>query len=217
MSMISSSVLGPQGGGPRRRRPWATAFLVILMMAVIFGGTYGAVLLLRGDNTQAQPDPTTSTTGSPTAVCVTSTIQPGKALPKPAKVTVNVYNATDRSGLAKRTAAELKLRGFGIGQVANDPLGSSLTSVGEIRYGAKGLDAARLLQYYFPGAVLVKDARNDGTVDIALGQKYKAIPKQSTIDKALAKPLVVTTGAGCATATPKATTSGSPKATPSAT
>ena len=44
---------------------------------------------------------------------------PAKALPKPAAIKVNVYNATTRSGLAKSAAEELKKRGFTIGEVGN--------------------------------------------------------------------------------------------------
>ncbi|MCZ9338178.1 LytR C-terminal domain-containing protein, partial [Streptomyces sp. TRM76130] len=41
--------------------------------------------------------------------------------PEPGAVTVNVLNATTRSGLAKKTADELKKRGFRIGDVGNAP------------------------------------------------------------------------------------------------
>lgn len=210
MSMISGSVLGPQGDRPRRGKPWATAILIILMMAVIFGGTYGAVVLLRGGGTE--PAPTTTTP----AVCVTVTVTPAAALPDPAQVTVNVYNATDRAGLAKRTADELKARGFGIGTVANDPLGATIAGVGEIRYGVDGEDNALLLKLYVPGAKLVADDRTDTTVDLALGQKFKAVRAQDKVDAALASPVARPSGPGCASPTP--TTSpgtGSPSPTPS--
>ncbi|NED06084.1 LytR C-terminal domain-containing protein, partial [Streptomyces sp. SID6648] len=42
-------------------------------------------------------------------------------LPKPGQVTVNVLNATTRSGLAQKTADELKKRGFRVGEVSNAP------------------------------------------------------------------------------------------------
>jgi hypothetical protein len=207
--MISGSVLGPQGDGPRRRRPWGTVVVVLLMMAVIFGGTYGAVVLLRGGgNAPAAPTPT------PTP-CVTVTVTPGAALPKPASVTVNVYNATDRAGLARRTADELKSRGFGIGAVANDPLGKTVKGVAEIRYGVDGADNAVLLRYYVPGAALVQDDRPDATVDLVTGQKFTGIRAQGKVDQALASPVPSTSG-GCPSPTaPAATTSGSPSPTPS--
>jgi len=214
MSMLSGTVIGPSGGGPRRRRPWATGILVVLMMAVVFGGTYGAVVLLRGGGNE--PGPGTSGTSSPDT-CVTVTVTPGAALPEPATVTVNVYNATDRSGLARTTADELKNREFGIGAVANDPLGKSIAGVAEIRYGVDGADNAKLLRYYAPKAKLVQDKRTDATVDLVLGEQWKAVAPQKAVDAALAKP-VASPGPGCPTPSKSAkpSKSGSPSATPSA-
>jgi hypothetical protein len=213
VSMLSGSVLGPSGDGPRRRHPVATGFLVLLMMAVLFGATFGAVRLLKGDGA------TPSASGSSSAPCVTATATPGATLPKPATVTANVYNATDRAGLARSTAATLRTRGFGIGSIANDPLGKSLTNVAEIRYGAKGKDNALLMRYYVVGATLVLDQRTDTTVDVVLGLKFRAIPDQAAVDKALAKPVVVTSGAGCPSpsakpATSAATTTGGATSSP---
>jgi LytR cell envelope-related transcriptional attenuator len=215
MSMLSGTVIGPSGGGPRRRRPWATGLLIVLMMAVVFGGTYGAVVLLRGGGNE--PGPGTGSGSSTPDTCVTVTVTPGAALPEPATVTVNVYNATDRSGLARTTADELKAREFGIGAVANDPLGKSIAGVAEIRYGVDGADNAKLLRYYAPKAKLVQDKRTDATVDLVLGEKWKAVAPQKAVDAALAKP-VASPGPGCPTPTKSAkpTTSGSPSATPSA-
>lgn len=206
--MLSGSMLGPSGEGPRRRHPVATGILVVLMMLVLFGATFGAVRLLKGGG----DSPSASST--PPSPCVTTTVTPSATLPKPATVTVNVYNATNRAGLARRTATVLRGRGFGIGAVANDPLGKSLTTVGEIRYGAKGKENALLLRYYLVGATLVEDARTDTTVDVALGLKFTAIPDQKAVDAAMAKPVTVTTGPGCATATPTPKPAGSSSASP---
>lgn len=217
MSMLSGTVIGPSGGGPRRRRPWATGLLVVLMMAVVFGGTYGAVVLLRGGGNEPGPGTSGSTTPG---TCVTVSVTPGAALPEPATVTVNVYNATDRSGLARTTSDELKKRGFGIGAVANDPLGKSIAGVGEIRYGESGADNAALLKFYAPKAKLVKDKRTDATVDLVLGDQWKAVAPQKAVDAALAKP-VASPGPGCPTpskpaSSKSASTTASLSATPSA-
>lgn len=212
MSMISGSVLGPQGDKPRRGRPWATGFLILLMMAVIFGGTYGAVVLLRGGGTEPSATPTSA------APCVTVTVTPAASLPEPAQVTVNVYNSTGRSGLAKTTANELKARGFGIGTIANDPLGVVIAGVAEIRYGVDGVDDARLLRIYVPGAKMVEDDRTDTTVDLSVGEKFTQIRGQAKVDEILASPVARPSGAGCPTPTRSASTSvsGSPSPTPSA-
>jgi hypothetical protein len=210
MSMLSGQGLGPSGDRPRRRHPVTTTIIVILMMAVLFGATFGIVRLLRGSSgsDNAAPGPTTP---SP---CVTTTVVPGVALPKPGKVTSNVYNATNRAGLAKRTAADLGSRGFVIGRVANDPLGREVAGVAEIRYGTAGLANAQLMRYYIVGAVLVQDARTDATIDVVLGQKFTSVTPQAKVDAALKKPTPVATGAGCASPSAKPSTPAS--ASPSA-
>jgi hypothetical protein len=207
--MLSGSVLGPSGEGPRRRHPVATGVIVILMMAVLFGATFGAVRLLKGSS-----DATPSASASSPAPCVTATVRPGVVLPKPGKVTTNVYNATNRAGLARTTAATLSVRGFKIGTIANDPLGKALANVGEIRYGPSGKDNAALMRYYVPGAVLVLDQRADPSIDVVLGLKFKAVPDQKIVTAALAKPVVVTTGAGCPSPSTAAPTTAKPAASP---
>ncbi len=211
MSMLSGTVLGPSGDGPRRRHPVATGVLVLLMMAVLFGATYGAVRLLKGGG-----GGTPAASGSSPGPCVTTTVRPGLVLPKPATVTANVYNATTRAGLAKRTATDLKTRGFGIGTIANDPLGKAVAGVAEIRYGTAGKDNATLMRFYVIGATLVLDKRTDATIDVVIGEKFTTVTPQKTVTAALAKPVPLATGSGCASPAPKpATASGSASAKPS--
>ena len=125
MSMLSGQSLGPSKNGGARSG-WATVLLVILMMAVLFGAGFGISWLLRGGtNNSAAPTVSGSPGASP---CTTVTVVPAATLPKPGKVTANVYNGTDRSGLARRTATELTARGFIVAKVANDPPGSAIDS-----------------------------------------------------------------------------------------
>jgi hypothetical protein len=145
---------------------------------------------------------------------VTTTVQPGLALPKPATVTVNVFNATDRGGLARTTANELGKRGFGIGSIANDPLGADVAGVGEVRHGPDGLAGAQLMLYYVPGSVLVADTRTGTTVDLVLGEKFIRVAPQKTVDAALAKPVPVASGAGCVTPGASASPTGSRSESP---
>jgi hypothetical protein len=112
-------------------------------------------------------------------------------------VTTNVYNATDRAGLAASTAEELQVRGFLIGVIDNDPLAKTITGVAEIRHGPSGEQAARLMAFYIPGAELVDDGRKDATIDTALGAAYTSIAPQSEVDAALAAPSPSPSGPGC--------------------
>jgi len=184
-------------------------------MGALFGATFGAVRLVRGGASTPQA---VTTTPEP---CVTTTVRPGQLLPEPSTITVNVFNATGRAGLAKHSATDLKARGFIISRVANDPLGTSLNGIAEIRYGAQGLENAQLLKYYLVGAILVPDKRSDATVDVVLGQKYTIVADQQAVTVALARPVPTTSGSSCASpsasggSTP-ASTSPSAKASASA-
>jgi hypothetical protein len=56
-------------------------------------------------------------------VCVTTHLHPGDRLAPP-RVTVSVFNASQRVGLADRTLAAFEAQGFGPGKVGNAPKGS---------------------------------------------------------------------------------------------
>ncbi|MCF3171181.1 LytR C-terminal domain-containing protein, partial [Streptomyces violaceoruber] len=110
---------------------------------------------------------------------------PAKALPKPAAIKVNVYNATTRSGLAKDAAEELKKRGFAIGEVGNasKEYDKKVPGTGVLL----GAPAAKnggftVLGTQLAGAVEKTDARKTGEIDLILGTKFKAFstPQEAT-------------------------------------
>ncbi|MFF6926916.1 LytR C-terminal domain-containing protein [Streptomyces californicus] len=121
-------------------------------------------------------------------------VAPAKALPKPAAVKVNVYNATTRSGLAKDAAEELKKRGFAIGEVGNasKEYDKKVPGTGVLL----GAPAAKnggftVLGTQLAGAVEKTDARKTGEIDLILGTKFKAFstPQEATAAMtALTKP-----------------------------
>jgi hypothetical protein len=90
----------------------------------------------------------------------------------PSAVTVNVYNATDRQGLAASVAKSLRTQGF---KVANDPLSKSISGVGEVRRGPTGEAGATLAAARLSGAKVVRDQRTDQTVDMVLGNRFRAL------------------------------------------
>jgi hypothetical protein len=136
-----------------------------------------------------------------------ATTAPAAAAPRPADVTVNVYNATDRQGLAARTATDVRKRGFVVATVANDPLQRTVAGVAEVRFGASGVARAKVVLTLVKGAKTVRDSRPDGTVDLVLGEKFTALaPAPKT------KPATKPTKAPTTGATPPATAR--PSATP---
>ena len=99
----------------------------------------------------------------------------------PDKTTVNVYNATNRNGLAASVSKSLEARGFVIGKVANDPSKRKAPTVAEVRHGPGGEAQAKLLLSALPkGATAVADERKGATVDLALGAKFTTLPAVST-------------------------------------
>jgi len=142
----------------RRRRALITLGVVALMLFFAFWYAYS--YYQDSNRAKASPAPTCT---------ATSTVK------TPAQVTVNVYNATERSGLAAKTAADVRKRGFKIATVSNDPLQRDVTVAAEVRYGPTGASSSKLVLALVKGAKAVKDSRTDSSVDLVLGAKFTAL------------------------------------------
>ena len=177
---------------PSRRPTW-------LLPVAIVGGVLVAVVLVivvvRFLGGSGDEEPAADVAPEPS--CSTLMVAPVDELPVPKKVRVNVYNATETSGLASKTARDLKKRGFVIKDVANDPAGLPIEGVARIRYGPKGAKRAELLSYYVPGAELVEMERPGTVVDLALGDSFTFVPPQPDIDATLNASEAVLSGPGC--------------------
>lgn len=195
-------MLGGTGSGGSSRSRATTVVLLVVGALVLFAAGVGLSWLLRGGTGADGADQP-----APSPTCVMTTVVPSATMPAPATVSVNVYNSTDTTGLAARTAATMKARGFTVGDVDNDPLDKTIKASAEIRYGPKGKQNAQLVAFYVPGAKLVVDDRTDASVDLVLGEKFKSVRPQAAVDKLLNTPVVTGTGPGC-TSSPAA----SPKA-----
>lgn len=142
----------------RRRRALITLGVVALMLFFAFWYAYS--YYQGSDRAKAAPSPRCTATSTART---------------PAQVTVNVYNATDRTGLAAKTAAEVRKRGFKVSTVSNDPLQKDVKLPAEVRYGPTGRESAKLVLTLVKGAKAVKDSRTDSSVDLVLGAKFTAL------------------------------------------
>ncbi|WP_028815048.1 LytR C-terminal domain-containing protein [Streptomyces flavidovirens] len=196
------SMLTPPGMGgkyritgdkyPRMRRPRnrrrtilaVVASLVALAMAGwgtlqlidVFGGGSGKKTTAAG---RGQDCPKAATPSAPVR---------NAALPKPAKIKVNVYNATKRGGLAKETADELKKRGFTIGKVGNAPpeYDKKVKGAGILLGAPRAVSGVLpVLATQLKGAVQKADARKGADVDLILGNGFKTLTTKKDADKAL--------------------------------
>ena len=177
---------------------WGTVQLV-----GIFGGDRKATaaascVLKQGTNTAsgdslalvAGPAPKASGSASAhagSAAGAATAAATAAALPG-AGITVNVYNATNQSGLAGRTAALLKQRGFTIGRIGNAPapLQDKVTGPAQVTGGKAGARAMTVLGSEVAGAKPVTDVRRDTSVDLVIGNGFTTLATPAQAAQALA-------------------------------
>lgn len=129
-----------------------------------------------------------------------------------ASVVVNVYNSTDRAGLAGGVAQVLTERGFTVEAVDNDPTDVEVSEAAQVRHGPEGVLAARTVAAQVAGSVLVDDARTGAVVDVALGAGYQQL-RSPTEAEQLVQPAAVPSPSGCVTS-PATTPATPPTVTP---
>ncbi|MEU5631464.1 LytR C-terminal domain-containing protein [Streptomyces rishiriensis] len=135
------------------------------------------------------PNRTKAGAGPSASAAVSLSASAAGAVPRPAQITVNVFNATTRSGLAKTTADELKKRGFRIGEVGNAPkqYDKKVTGAGLLLGPASSLNTSLpVLATQLTAAERRTDAARAGTaVDLIIGNGFKALTGQADAAKAL--------------------------------
>ena len=113
-----------------------------------------------------------------------------KIAPEPAAdVKVQVYNATTQRGAALQVSNQLGQAGFQVAAPANDPLypKQDMACRGQIRFGANGESAARTISMVVPCTQLVRDNRQDSTVDLSIGKTFTGVAPNSSAQQALAQ------------------------------
>ncbi|MGW0536952.1 LytR C-terminal domain-containing protein [Streptomyces sp. NPDC003032] len=206
------SMLTPPGMGgkyritgakyPRMRRTGGRRRIVLAVIAsaaamgLIAWGTLQLIHVFTGSGDKASaaapvtPECDSKPEPAATASPGTNAAPRAKPLPKPAQITVNVFNATPRSGLAKSTADELKKRGFAIGDVGNatEQFDKKVKGAG-ILLGAKTAadTALPVLGTQLAGAERKTDDREGGEVDLIIGTRFKDLARKEDADKALAE------------------------------
>ncbi|MFD8887766.1 LytR C-terminal domain-containing protein [Streptomyces erythrochromogenes] len=192
----------PRMSRKRSRRRIVLAVLGSVLALALVG--YGALQLIdvfRGDGPKrntaagAKDCPTKSPEaaakgGAPAAASTASApAKPAVVLPQPGTITVNVYNATPRAGLAKAVGDELAKRGFLIGTVGNAPADFDKKVPGTgILVGSPTTDKAvfAVLGTQLPGTTQQTDTRETADVDLILGDAFKELSTKEDADKALA-------------------------------
>ena len=150
---------------PNRRLSTAVT-LVVLVALLVIGGLVGLKSLFA-------PLPGDDDTRSP-AACTPTKVGSNKRI-KSSEVTVSVFNAGDRSGLAGETLDALEQRGFVAGEAGNAPASAKVRAV-QVWTTEKPDRAARLVAQQFGPGTAVRRAENLGPgIDVIVGSDFKGL------------------------------------------
>ena len=97
--------------------------------------------------------------------------------PKPSDLVVQVRNASEKPGVAAKTADTLRGLGFGIGEVTNADQPTPQTL---IRYSPDQTAAAELLADTVPAATTVPDPGAKGVLQLVLGRSFDGVVRAPT-------------------------------------
>lgn len=149
----------------RRRRHRRHAIALVLVALVVAGTAFTALQVLRGEWTipgwEAAPPPEP-------VLCPAGDVAYSK------ESTVTVYNGTTVGGLAGDVANALEERDFVIGGVGNRGFATS-NMVAVIVSGEGGRETSLALQRNIEGSVYLPEEREEDTVHIIMGTKYKGL------------------------------------------
>jgi LytR cell envelope-related transcriptional attenuator len=154
-----SEIVDDDGGRSYRvRRQRRSVIVICVVLLGLAGAFYYASSYFRA--TAPQP-----------GACTTESV----AVPlRPSDVSLNVYNATSRKGLAAAASKTAIDRGFKVKAIGNDPKKATIKQTAQVRFGPAGEASAKLVIAHVPGAVGVNDKREGDTVDLVLGNAWKS-------------------------------------------
>ncbi|MEU6341154.1 LytR C-terminal domain-containing protein [Streptomyces sp. NPDC046977] len=224
------SMLTPPGMGgkyrvtgnqyPRMRRPRSRFRIVTVLVTTVAvlglagWGTLQLVDVFDGD-AAAKGRTAQAANASKERACKAAAPAPSTsgakptAFPEPGQLTVNVYNATPKSGLAKKTADQLAARGFKIGTFGNaDPTYDRKVTAAALLLGGSGTKAEaamKLVGAQFKGTTTLKPAgpkskHAANTVDLMIGKGFTTLAAERVVKQnlvVLAKPSTAPRPAGC--------------------
>lgn len=180
---------------PRMRRPRHRRRIVLALIATVCAlglVGWGTLQLIdvfggKGNTAQAAQDKKHCQDGGKTGGAQARPA--AQKPPAPGTLTVNVFNATPRSGLAKRTADELQKRGFKIGKVGNAPAAydKKIKGAGILLGPKAAVDGPlKVLATQLAGAQQKTDTRKSAELDLIIGDAFKALATPQAAAKSLA-------------------------------
>jgi LytR cell envelope-related transcriptional attenuator len=171
---------------PRRRRNVLVVIAAAALVGLLSYGTLQIFGVFTADDDEGTGKASAEAGASRPGDCAPPAEDPDQpdlpaVLPEPGAITVNVYNATTRTGLAQDTADALALRGFVIGEVANAPaeLDGKVEEPGLLLATARAAEsgAVAVVGTHLNGAETAEPKNSGGPaeVDLVLGKGFTAL------------------------------------------
>lgn len=161
--------------GYRRRRP-LPALIVIAVLGLVAMVVWVRAITTKADiDTALHCDPPPAPAEGLTYTALTHTALDDIAPIPPAKIAVQVLNASQARGQASITTESLRALGFTqIAPPDNDKAYPTQEAKcrGQLRFGDNGRSAARTLSLVVPCVELIKDTRADASVDLSIGAAF---------------------------------------------
>lgn len=152
--------------------------LVLFGLLTVVGATTALVALVADDQ---------AADGS-TAGCPAGRPYADTAVRQEDKITVTVFNGTERDGVAAVVASDLRDRGFKAKAAKDDPKRETVPGVGLVRFGADGVGSARVVRAYLLGEVTEQydPERREDVVDLVVGNQFLELARLTDKNIALA-------------------------------
>lgn len=157
----------------RVRRRVLHGVVLVLLLGLVAAGIITAMAVINGKLSIPVAEPAEETA----AACPAATFN---YIPH-GEIRLNVYNSTNRAGLARSVADEFLARGFAVADVAN--IDASYRGVAAVFSGPAGQSAAFSVQRNLPGSDYFEDGRTDGSVDVVLSRDYSALTPPDLVDQ----------------------------------
>jgi hypothetical protein len=138
--------------------------LAVLAALVVLGGLWGWSALTQPFPGRTQPPK-----------CLPTTVQEGQRV-FPEQVTVSVYNASERNGLAGSTMAEFANAGFAEGSTGNAPPKAQVVRAQIWTTTPESPDVRLVAGHLGPARIVRKDGPGVG-VTVLVGPRYEGLVK----------------------------------------
>ncbi|YCK81347.1 LytR C-terminal domain-containing protein [Arthrobacter sp. D3-18] len=157
----------------RFRRRLFHGIVLVLLVGVIAAGAVGAWAIMNG----VVKVPSSIASKAPTSLCPITTYDyvPNET------VTLNVFNATSRAGLATTVADQFTARGYKVASVDNSD--TAYSGIGVVVSGVKGQAAAFNIQRNLAGTDYFEDNREDESVDVILTPGFEGLVEPQLVDQ----------------------------------